>query len=70
MRWVWERALLEGEPCRNRLTSTRRAPGIWSCATKRRIGVTNLRDYNRNKEAVVRDIYATIFDSRGWAPCK
>jgi GrpB-like predicted nucleotidyltransferase (UPF0157 family) len=31
-----------------------------------RIGVTNVRDYNRNKEAVVRDIYATIFDSRGW----
>jgi len=35
-----------------------------------RIGVTNVRDYNRNKEAVVRDIYATIFDSRGWASCK
>jgi hypothetical protein len=31
-----------------------------------RIGVTNVRDYNRNKEAVVRDIYATIFYSRGW----
>jgi hypothetical protein len=31
-----------------------------------RIGVTNVRDYNQNKEAVVRDIYATIFDSRGW----
>jgi GrpB-like predicted nucleotidyltransferase (UPF0157 family) len=31
-----------------------------------RIGVTNVRDYNRNKEAIVRDIYATIFDSRGW----
>jgi hypothetical protein len=32
-----------------------------------RIGVNNVRDYNRNKEAVIRDIYATIFDSRGWA---
>ena len=31
-----------------------------------RIGVTNVRDYNRNKEAVVREIYAKIFDSRGW----
>jgi hypothetical protein len=31
-----------------------------------RIGVTDVRDYNRNKEAVVRDIYATIFDRRGW----
>jgi hypothetical protein len=35
-----------------------------------RIGVTNVQDYNRNKEAVVRGIYATIFDSRGWTPCK
>ncbi|WP_316173198.1 GrpB family protein [Bradyrhizobium sp. SZCCHNRI2049] len=33
-----------------------------------RIGVTNVRDYNRNKETVVRDIYATIFESHGWAP--
>ena len=32
-----------------------------------RIGVTNVRDYNRNKEAVIRDIYSTVFDSRGWA---
>jgi GrpB-like predicted nucleotidyltransferase (UPF0157 family) len=32
-----------------------------------RIGVTNVGDYNRNKEAVVRDIYRTIFDSRGWS---
>jgi len=31
-----------------------------------RIGVTNVRDYNRNKETVVRDIYSTIFDNRGW----
>ena len=31
-----------------------------------RIGVTDVRVDNRNKEAVVRDIYATIFDSRGW----
>jgi GrpB-like predicted nucleotidyltransferase (UPF0157 family) len=31
-----------------------------------RVGVNNVRDYNRNKEAVVRDIYRTIFDSRGW----
>jgi GrpB-like predicted nucleotidyltransferase (UPF0157 family) len=31
-----------------------------------RIGVANVRDYNRNKEAVVRDIYRKIFDSFGW----
>ena len=31
-----------------------------------RIAVTNVRDYNRNKEAVIREIYAAIFDSRGW----
>jgi GrpB-like predicted nucleotidyltransferase (UPF0157 family) len=35
-----------------------------------RIGVTNVQDYNRNKEAVVRGIYATIFDTRGWTPFK
>jgi GrpB-like predicted nucleotidyltransferase (UPF0157 family) len=32
-----------------------------------RIGVTDVRDYNRNKEAVIRDIYARIFRSRGWS---
>lgn len=32
-----------------------------------RVGVTNVRDYNRNKRAVIRDIYGTIFESRGWA---
>ena len=31
-----------------------------------RIGAANGRDYNRNKQAVVRDIYSTIFASRGW----
>lgn len=31
-----------------------------------RIGVTNVLDYNRNKGAVVRDIYRAIFNSRGW----
>lgn len=31
-----------------------------------RIGVTNVRDYNRNKQAVIRDIYGIIFDSHGW----
>lgn len=32
-----------------------------------RIGLTDVRAYNRNKEAVVRDIYRTIFESRGWS---
>ena len=31
-----------------------------------RIGVTDVRDYNRNKQAVIRHIYRTIFESRGW----
>jgi GrpB-like predicted nucleotidyltransferase (UPF0157 family) len=31
-----------------------------------RIGVTDVRAYNRNKQAVIRDIYRRIFDSRGW----
>lgn len=30
------------------------------------LGVANVQDYNRNKQAVVRDIYRTIFASRGW----
>jgi GrpB-like predicted nucleotidyltransferase (UPF0157 family) len=33
---------------------------------KARIGVTNVEAYNRNKQAVIRDIYRAIFDSRGW----
>jgi GrpB-like predicted nucleotidyltransferase (UPF0157 family) len=28
--------------------------------------VTNVRDYNRNKEAIIRDIYRKIFEHRGW----
>ena len=31
-----------------------------------RIGVTHVWDYNRNKQAVIRDIYQAIFASRGW----
>lgn len=35
-----------------------------------RIGATNVLDYNRNKEAVIRQIYAAIFDSQGWGAVK
>ena len=31
-----------------------------------RIDVTNVRDYNRKKQAVIRDIYRTIFENCGW----
>jgi GrpB-like predicted nucleotidyltransferase (UPF0157 family) len=31
-----------------------------------RIGAANVGDYNRNKQAVIRDIYRTMFASRGW----
>ncbi|MDH6233004.1 GrpB-like predicted nucleotidyltransferase (UPF0157 family) [Mesorhizobium soli] len=29
-------------------------------------GVSTAQDYNRNKQAVVRDIYRMIFEHRGW----
>jgi GrpB-like predicted nucleotidyltransferase (UPF0157 family) len=33
---------------------------------KAKIGVDNGQDYNRNKQAVVREIYQRIFEHRGW----
>lgn len=33
---------------------------------KAKSGVENVQDYNRNKQAVVRDIYQRIFEHRGW----
>ena len=34
---------------------------------KAKVGVKNVEDYNRNKQAVIREIYQRIFEERGWA---
>jgi GrpB-like predicted nucleotidyltransferase (UPF0157 family) len=34
--------------------------------SRARIGVDNVQDYNRNKQAVVRTIYQRIFEHHGW----
>jgi GrpB-like predicted nucleotidyltransferase (UPF0157 family) len=31
------------------------------------VGVDNVEDYNRNKQAVIREIYQRIFEARGWS---
>jgi GrpB-like predicted nucleotidyltransferase (UPF0157 family) len=35
---------------------------------KAKTDVDNVQDYNRNKQAVIRDIYLRIFKERGWTP--
>jgi GrpB-like predicted nucleotidyltransferase (UPF0157 family) len=34
--------------------------------SRAKVGVDNVQDYNRNKQAVIREIYQRIFEARGW----